>query len=495
MSPSLLLCVALLAAAPTAEEARVAERISLALVKAKRPAPLRDPAVMQAAHLLAERIAAGTLEPAAASGAAIEAMSQTGGWDPAPRVVVVSGSGGIDLGEHLAGQRALLDERAEVLGVGIATAGERTFEVAIASRRYAKVEPFPRRVPVGTTARFAAELLPPLATPKLAVTGPDGLPLKLGEVELDGRKAATELTFDRPGRWSLELVGRGPAGPTVAALFHVQVGDGASGSVPLAAEPADPMRKVEAVFARINALRAHAAVPPLQLDRDLSVLALDHAEDMATHDFFAHVSPTRGDLTARITGRAAFTLAGENLGEARGALAAQQAIEESPAHLQNLLDARFDHVGVALFPRNKGGVFSLVLVEIFTAAAKQEGDAAGAIHRVVTAERGRRGAGIAPRLPALDKLAADHLATVIRDGEPGGQRDLEDASVEEADLESVAVDLFVLNEADEVLKSANAVRPGWNVMGVAAKRVDSKRFGKQRLWVVVVYGRKLARRP
>jgi uncharacterized protein YkwD len=112
------------------------------------------------------------------------------------------------------------------------------------------------------------------------------------------------------------------------------------------------------VLCLINAERQRAGEAPLREDTQLQVAAQGHSEDMASRDYFEHVSPG-GDtplqrmLASGYAGGAGTGLeVGENI--AWGTLylatprAAVAAWMTSPEHRANILDARFRDTGIGV---------------------------------------------------------------------------------------------------------------------------------------------------
>ena len=111
--------------------------------------------------------------------------------------------------------------------------------------------------------------------------------------------------------------------------------------------------------AQVNAARAAGAVcggvafPPaagLRWDTQLQNAATTHSEDMASHNFFAHQSPTNGStLRERIPAAGyKYSSAGENLGAGQTSIA--QVVSEwlaSPGHCSTLMKANFVDMGVS----------------------------------------------------------------------------------------------------------------------------------------------------
>lgn len=101
----------------------------------------------------------------------------------------------------------------------------------------------------------------------------------------------------------------------------------------------------------------------------LDDVAAAHARDMHDHGFFAHVSPTSGDLTARLAARGvAVRRALENLARGRDLDEALRHWLASPAHRQNLLDPEVDAFGVAAVPTENGEILAVLVL------ARRRGD-------------------------------------------------------------------------------------------------------------------------
>ncbi|HEX6275356.1 MAG TPA: CAP domain-containing protein [Polyangiaceae bacterium] len=87
---------------------------------------------------------------------------------------------------------------------------------------------------------------------------------------------------------------------------------------------------------------------PLAVDAALRCAARNHSRDMATRGFFAHESPDGEKPEDRIT-RAGFewSAIGENIAQGqRTPAAVMEAWMASPGHCANILDPRFDFIGV-----------------------------------------------------------------------------------------------------------------------------------------------------
>jgi uncharacterized protein YkwD len=93
-----------------------------------------------------------------------------------------------------------------------------------------------------------------------------------------------------------------------------------------------------------------AAAPPLSVSRQLNDAAADHARDMARRKFFEHEGRDGSQPKDRVI-RAGYQprLTGENI--AYGPESAEEVVAgwlASPGHCANIMDARFEDIGVGL---------------------------------------------------------------------------------------------------------------------------------------------------
>ena len=91
-------------------------------------------------------------------------------------------------------------------------------------------------------------------------------------------------------------------------------------------------------------------VPPLTLDSALTRAALEHARDMAAHGEFDHRGHDGSTPAERVrrAGYGEYALVGENI--AAGVLTPNDVTAgwlASPAHCENIMDGRFDQIGIA----------------------------------------------------------------------------------------------------------------------------------------------------
>jgi uncharacterized protein YkwD len=346
-------------------EARAMDVAAPLLRRPGGPLPARSTVLVLAARELAALAASG--DPAPLARARVRtALWNAAASDPAPIAYRISGPPAL-VTEALP---PLIAARSYAghLGAGVVERGGTAWLVLLASPRRARLDPFPRAVAVGASAVLAGELVTGLADPRLFVTAPDG---SAGERPITGaRRFSAPLRFDRPGRWLVEVLGRGLNGPEVVALLAVN-----AGAEPLAAPPApvagpdpeDPAEAEERVLVAINATRGRHGLPPLESSAQLKSVARAHSAEMLRQGLLAHLLPGSTEVGERLR-RAGipFRKVLENLGNGQTALAAHEAIEESPAHRDNLLVAGPTLAGIGIARGTLPGGGPLVyLTEVF----------------------------------------------------------------------------------------------------------------------------------
>jgi uncharacterized protein YkwD len=103
-----------------------------------------------------------------------------------------------------------------------------------------------------------------------------------------------------------------------------------------------------------NAVRAAAGIAPLTVDRTLTQVAQERANDMASRSYFSHTSPT-GETAFTIMGRygmgyglAAENIARNNYPDSQSASTAMSGFLNSPGHRYNIMDPALTRVGIAV---------------------------------------------------------------------------------------------------------------------------------------------------
>lgn len=104
----------------------------------------------------------------------------------------------------------------------------------------------------------------------------------------------------------------------------------------------------QAVLNLTNVERQKAGLAPLQADQKLMESARVKSTDMSSKNYFSHTSPTYGSpFDQMATFGITYKSAAENIAQGQPtAEAVVSAWMASPGHRQNILDARFTHIGI-----------------------------------------------------------------------------------------------------------------------------------------------------
>jgi len=497
---TLLVALLLLAApgpvapAPAASELAEAEAKAMLHIRQSferigRSSPVSDPALTQAARALAREALIGTVQAAGGSRIAL-AVSEAGGWDPNPRLVLIRSWRTQTTVQSFLQRTEFTAEPASHAGVALVADDDHTVLALLLAERKAIVQSFPRKLAAAPARqRLCFALRSPLGRPSVFVSRPSGTVDRLADIAGHDGSFCTAVTFQGNGRHALEVLGEGTEGPEVAAMFSVDVGPvTAAAPAPGGPEPSSPEEARARLLARVNALRVAAGAPVVQVDPRLDAIAQSYAERMATQRFFAHVAPDGDALPDRLEqGGYAYVTSGENLGMAAGPIAAHLAIEESPGHRKNLLDPAFQRVGLGLAREARDGGSEVILVELFATPAKGTSDPVAGAYARLAAERA------AMKLPALQRSAAlEEIATqqaraaLARDDPRAPDIDRQVFGVL-ADARTAAADLYVAGDLGALPPSRGLKEGRYSMVGIGAVRGDSPSYGKARYWVVVIY--------
>lgn len=275
---------------------------------------------------------------------------------------------------------AVLEERIGSLkrsgsrcGVAVArtTGGEEAIVAVVVDAR-ADLDRLPTRARTGAWLTLSATLHVRATSAKLVVLGPRGLPRTV-PTSIDARTGKVQARFalDRPGAFTVQLVGDLPSGPepllearVFADVDPVPADDAATQPVPgetASAKDADDLARM------VTALRATESLPSLVRDERLDALAHAHVETMKAARAIAH-DLGDGDLQTRLeaAGLAARVI-GENVARARTLVNAHRALHASPSHRMNLLRADYTHVGLAVVTDGEGNVY---VCQVFASALR-----------------------------------------------------------------------------------------------------------------------------
>ncbi len=328
-------------------------------VRARWPHLEWAPELARAAALWGTAVAARP--GAAASQSLVELALRAGGAPDASALATILGPADLD---------SALDELAPVVSaadppfnrVGLTPAADGAgggWSVVLVRRRF-ELEPVPARVPPGGSVRLRFTVSAGLDRPWMLVARPGQEPEKLEATRTEDTWAVGATLGGHGAAW-LILEAEGPRGPEVLATLPVGVGEDPPCSWAPATVPAtEPERRL---LELVNLDRTRHGFPPLVPDDALAAVARDHSRDMAEADYFAHVSPTRGGLQARLAAHGLAVLAArENIAEAADADEAERSLMASPGHRANILAPEVTHLGVGAAPHPPHGLmFTQVL--------------------------------------------------------------------------------------------------------------------------------------
>ena len=108
----------------------------------------------------------------------------------------------------------------------------------------------------------------------------------------------------------------------------------------------------------LNNDRGRYNLPALAIDPELSHIARIKSQDMLDRGYFAHTSPTYGDVRAMLTRFGySYTAASENIARHSTVEKAQAAFLSSPAHRRNVLSSAYTKVGIGVAVAPAGHVY------------------------------------------------------------------------------------------------------------------------------------------
>lgn len=399
------------------------------------------------------------------------------------------------LGEELKRQ-PLRDETATHVGIGVVTKGMLPREVYVTillREKHSTVVPFPTQPLLGRSYRLAGEVERGYTKAMLIVTSPDG---KVAEqkLELDASNRFDSVVAfdDGKGKYDVEITAQGKLGPAVLELMRCYAGvpypepDVQDRTV---ATPRDLRQAERIIFDMINRSRGEAGLAALEYDDDLARVARGHSEDMRDHRFFAHVSPTLGELGDRMA-RAGikarrFT---ENIASNPDLAAAHRGLMESPGHRMNILDPDVTRVGVGIV---RGEDKQLFVTENFMQdfTAYDPATVAADFLKAVNDARAAKGGKAMATDATLDRIALDNSKAMSRAGKLA--HDTARSEMQKVRLTVKYVQIGILQSADppKPEQMAETLKAKYSVVGIGVVQSQSA-GGERTLWTTVLMGEK-----
>ncbi len=114
-----------------------------------------------------------------------------------------------------------------------------------------------------------------------------------------------------------------------------------------------------ALFSLVNEDRARYGLHALTLDPKLCEIARTKAQDMLNNGYFAHKSPTYGNMRTMLTNfGVSYRGATENIARSRSIYHAEAAfLSSSTGHRQALLGSSWSHIGIGVAVTPQGFVY------------------------------------------------------------------------------------------------------------------------------------------
>ena len=260
-------------------------------------------------------------------------------------------------------------------GIALAETRERSVLSAVAVDALADLEPLPVRLRVGTWVDVNASVLVPTSDAKVLVLGPNGAPYAV-PTTFDGRRARARFRADRPGAFLIQLLANVAGGPRPVLEASVYADARPPTSFFSDAAPGEPSQPLSAnadqaaaLLAMVNQARASEQSPTLERDATLDGIAERHAQAMRKQKRIAHDAGD-GDPRSRVEGAQLSILAtGENVAHALDVTRAHRALWASPSHRENLLQPRFDKIGIGIAVDADGSIWVCEVFADFPADA------------------------------------------------------------------------------------------------------------------------------
>lgn len=279
------------------------------------------------------------------------------------------------------------------------------------SSRDATMEAVPRAPAAGPLVLRGA-LSTGYTNPVVAVQQPNGSSTRIPGGA--GPQFDLHIPITASGEYHVELLADGPHGDSVIANFPVYLGGSPPTSIRVRAAQehtsggTDVTTVHDELLRMLNETRAGAGLPALTIDSRAEAVAMAHSEDMVTHDFTGHQSPTTGSPADRVrTAGLHSGLVLENIGRGYSAQEIHDGLVASPGHRANLVNADANVVGIGVVADQSDGRTAFIATEVFLRFA-QPIDVAAAPQTVLDAinhARIARGASAVTMEPNLERAA------------------------------------------------------------------------------------------
>lgn len=267
-------------------------------------------------------------------------------------------SGDADEDAFVAHLQEVLSSAGDMTHVGVgrakAPAPYQWSYVVFLAERYVSFEPVSRTLVPGERLEIRGTVDErELSNPRVLVLEPEGSVQHVETLMLPGGGFRAEVDpGGKEGMHWVELLGDGPLGPRVAALFPVFVG--ADPPVKLRLDPPPDEQSVRTeedaerhMLKLLNRERRRFGLHPLRSNPGLVKIARKHSAEMRDQNYFAHTSPYSGTLKDRFDRDRFYARSiAENISRSLSVHDAMAGLMQSLGHRENILRADFTDVGV-----------------------------------------------------------------------------------------------------------------------------------------------------
>ncbi|MEX1363070.1 MAG: CAP domain-containing protein [Nannocystaceae bacterium] len=320
-----------------------------------------------------------------------------------------------------------------IFGVGVTRLPDgRTRMIVAVLEPAVRLRPMPAVVRAGGSFTVAGQLVGPRRAPVVEVVGPGGRWQRLPtSVSVDGGFEARLPCEDGPGAYQVEVLADGTHGIEVAANFPVYCGARPPETIAVVVETVDDAVTADQIaranFLYLNEERRSRGLAELEWDAQAAAVAWGHSRDMHDNGFVGHVSPTTGDVTARLQ-RAGVSgaMIRENVARGYGPQGIHASLLASPGHRANMLARDVTHVGIGAVvgkPETDmdGAPRPVFVTQNFykkPGAGAPTGDLAAGMRALVDARRSDQGLAAVRWSEGLAAIAQDYAEAVGRGRPP-----------------------------------------------------------------------------
>ncbi len=310
------------------------------------------------------------------------------------------------------------------LGIGIAgtTVPRGKLVTLITTKRDTELDSFPITPDRSSMQRLTGSLAKGLKNPHVVITFPDGSTGELKPAAARKQAFRFEVDFRKgAGEYIVELLAEGKLGVQVTDIMKVYVETKyppPDSEPPIMEVPSDLRAAEKMMLDLVNQDRKAWSLSGIKFDEKLAEVARSHSDDMMRNKFFAHISPTRGALDARMAGASLTAMRfAENIAQNRDLYSAEKGLMESPAHRRAIL-GDFDRIGIGI-TRNADG--QLFITQNFAKDFPKVDEAEGpkSLLREINERRGENNLRPLVAMDVYSRIAKENSLTMRREGELG----------------------------------------------------------------------------